>query len=185
MEIRKIVTELINIGTQVDICYVPSHCEIVGNEIADTLAGEGTTLDEEPFITTLTQNEFRSFLFGQCKKDTTNFPLLAERTETEHKVTIFPSIHPRVTVFMRKCLFNGFKDVWSGITCSCGDKIDLHHIFTNKCHEIETHFGALLKLFQQNGINETNFFRCHDKQGWQPVCLFYKCLYDSPFASSF
>ena len=78
---------------------MPSHANVMGNENADTLAKEGTKIDNEDEIADvlLTRNEAYRILKEEVTRDETICPNLHKRKETKRLEGIFADGPAEVT----------------------------------------------------------------------------------------
>ena len=121
-------------GINIDFCWIPSHCGIVGNEIADKLAKEGARQKHSNCTLKLDKNEIISILENRIH---------SEKLPFKHSILSYPR---NLSCLIYKIRLNAWKSKFSkNVECACGHPINILHILFN-C-------PILLPLFRMSGID--------------------------------
>ena len=133
-------------GTVVDFCWVPSHCGIKGNEMADRAARRGAKRSEQSldFIISKSTNDYYRLLeiaaWERCNTNTNGKKLLKKRFSfalVKGKL-LNSNMHyfRRVTSLSFRVRTNSLKIKFSkDVNCICGQRISLSHILYN-CQDV-------------------------------------------------
>ena len=151
--------EIYNENRSVELCHVPSHCKVCGNDRADTQANFGAQLNKRriPFDT-LSRKEGYRLVREAAKADKVNFKAFS--SDKFDKKGIFPqNENPYSVVLFRRLKLNTprFKwwDLCSGTrtTCPhCEETISLDHITISPCQTLSAEFEFVSNVLKTKGI---------------------------------
>ena len=160
--IKLIIKEINEQGKLVIFCHVPSHANVKGNENADTLAKEGTKIDNEDEIADvlLTRNEAYRILKEEVTRDETICPNLHKRKETKRLEGIFPDGPAEVTRTYRRVKlgtpkFKAYSYYRKEVPkCPhCGSTMNLEHILDVPCKTLKLEFKIEIQILKDKKLS--------------------------------
>ena len=183
-QVLRKISNLIAAGKSIALGHIPSHCDIKGNDLADTLANIATTKDTVDFKMCYTRKEAYRILWNSCKTNFVEFPSTEHYPELKG---IFPDIPKNELIMLRKMrtrsarLYCPFETLF----CSCGKEITFLHIFEN-CRPFREFNNKINKYMRDNNLYGPYIFLSkHEKLGWQPASFLCNLLMDSPLAFAY
>ena len=150
--------EIYNENYSVEICHVPSHCKVLGNDKADRQANFGAQLNRRIPFDTLSRKEGYRLVREAAQADKTNFKTFS--SEKFNKKGTFPKGENRhsIVIYRRLKLQNPrFKwwDLCSGsrTTCPhCDEAFSLGHITETPCPSLLIEFELVTNVLKAAGI---------------------------------
>ena len=186
LEILHLYTIISQRGTYVDMVWIPSHCNISGNEKADRAAKEAAKGQGQ----TCNIGHSASELCAKLK--TAAWSLWEERLKTESEQRSWHYLKPgtyNAPFFLSAHLQSLFhrtrvgvsKFHYCNIPCTCGDRVNLKHVFV--CQQLRRHFPRTTALLQQYNLPFENKYLSIPIQGcWSLAEMFIRELHGAPIA---
>ena len=164
----------------IELCHVPSHCGVVGNEHADLAANRGSKMTEEviPYFNNISRTEGYRLIMEAAKKDRVNFPTLA--SDNFSKKGIFPTgvSHFSIGIYRRLKLNNPwFKYVScisNTIKCPhCHSDLEIDHLTVNACQPLKNEFGFIHSTLVSNNTDVHDLLKLTTPANWSDAL--YMC----------
>ena len=178
------ITNLIKKGINIVIGHIPSHCEIFGNDLADTLAKDATKKNNIDVRIKYTRKETYRIIWEKCKTNFDDFPSCEHYPELKG---IYPDIPKHEIMMLRKMrtrssrLFCPFEN----LLCLCGQPITYWHIFEH-CRPLSEYKNKINNYMLEHNLRGELFYtKKHEKLGWQPASFFCQVVLDSPIAFAY
>ena len=174
LEIRYLLHQIIIKGTQILNSWIPSHCGIKGNDLADQaakLAAKGTSGPKHNIKLSIPEIKsiLKKVLFEKwsdefsayCQKHNYHNKLLKQGLFLSVPYSTLSRIHR----FHTNAIYCKFK----ADPCSCLGILNRHHLF-HPCQDLRHEIQSVLqKLSETNtSFDETILFE-HHTMGWQPL----------------
>ena len=187
--ILKLTSTLKVKGTHIQYQWVPSHCGLIGNEIADRAAKAGTNKIGPPDI------HFQLSLYHLLKKinhaawslgqrfhrDRTSRKWNITTCQGNSKDTLFSHIEPMAANQITIIRTNTWKTKFIVTRCPCQEQtISFQHCLFD-CSYLHNHFQPLRSLFS-NDSNQLSLLQNVTKDspnGWDPIILAAKLTISS------
>jgi ribonuclease HI len=188
-EIYLLNHQILTKGTDFKIVWIPSHCGIKGNDMADKAAklaalGEtGTTVDVG-LSTKEAQGQIKKHMFdnwgASLKKKGEGYSdpyLQALYLRERHLFRTLPRQQGRLALRLQTDSVN-FK--FDKALCNCKELIDINHIFS-QCQEMNTHFKGLREKLTGAGLS-FSLASCltEGPLEWTPLIWLVEAIWRSP-----
>ena len=183
-KIARKISNFIKEGKNIAIGHIPSHCDIKGNDLADTLAKNATKKDNIDIKMTYTRREAYRILWNSCKTNFEDFPSNQDYPELKG---IYPNIPQTELLILRKMRTRSAR-LWAPFEtqiCSCGKEINFNHIFED-CRSLSKYTRQLNNYMLENELDSNlEFINIHETLGWQPAKFLIKIIMESPIAFAY
>ena len=159
----------------VELCHVPSHCKVLGNDRADKQANFGARLNRRIPFDTLSRKEGYRLVREAAMADKVHFKVFS--SDKFNKKGTFPKGKNRhsVVIYRRLKLKNPRFSWWDKCSGSitacphCDEAMSLYHITVSPCQTLSTEFGPVINTLNSAGttaleainngkLNEALFF---------------------------
>jgi ribonuclease HI len=180
-----IINEILSKNINLSLLWVPSHCNIRGNEIADRFAKKASSTGTPTNIDYSLNEIYNKIDRNACKirhlhmksrckaHDWIFLPTLS------HNIPNLPRAYLKIINRIRTCSFSfRFKPSF----CTCGSTISLHHIFSCK----RLHSMSLVRKLQKDfKLTINDFFKVHSSIGIKPMKLFAEAVVSGKLSKLF
>ena len=183
-KIARKISNFIKEGKSIAIGHIPSHCDIKGNDLADSLAKDATKKENIDIKLSYTRREAYRILWDSCK---TNFEEFPSNLDYPDLRGIYPNIPQTELLILRKMRTKSARlcAPFETLICSCGKEIVFNHIFEN-CRSLSKYTRQLNNYMLENELDSTlEFINIHEKLGWQPARFLIKIIMESPIAFAY
>ena len=183
-QITRKISNLISAGKNIALGHIPSHCDIKGNDLADTLANTATDRDTIDLRMSYTRKEAYRILWNSCKTNFDEFPSTEYYPELKG---IYPNIPRNEILMLRKMRTRSARLYcpFETLLCGCGKEIEFEHIFEN-CRPFSEFNNKINNYMLDNNLfSPYIFLRKHEKMGWQPASFLCNLLMNSPLAFAY
>ena len=182
-KIKEKISLLILKGKTIEICYVPSHTSIPGNDKADKLAN-AITADKSNNIPVkdigYTRKETYALLNAYIKTESIDFPSYRTPGFSDG---IYPKLIPNYVVLIRKLRTKSCAFKWLNIKCKCGEKVTYNHLF-EYCQILTDTSTALNNYLVENNLKRDEFLS-ESGLGWAPAKFLCDIITSCPVAHAF
>ena len=165
-DIKLLISHISVRGSEISFCWIPSHCNILYNDVADRLAKCGASNSTEANLipnTKLAKYEIISILENYV------------RTKFLDKKATFYSCNRHLSKLIYKLKLNAWNTKFSqNVVCVCTQHISVNHLFF-EC-------PVLLKLYSEKNLKMNNF-DIHSIFGSDKLVDIVKVIYHSPVHS--
>ena len=149
-EISEVIHKCYARGKQIELCHIPSHANIPGNEVADKQANFGAKLTNEPVFPKLSRRECYKLIRDAAKTDPDFFHTLSN-SKYNRKGNFLRGANPISITIYRRIRFNNptfkFFEKINGVnqTCPhCQATFETSHLTINPCPPLAEEFKDLI-----------------------------------------
>ena len=175
-----LIDRILRRGQIVELIHVPSHCGVTGNEIADRIAKNATTLNRTLYLP-YTRKEAYALIMIQCKTDKTLFPtyqLFPTPNGTYPKLsTEYIILIRRLRVKISPCNYVIFN-------CKCNKRIKYEHLF-ECCIGFKNETKELLLYMKDKELTPKTILNKHTSFGWEPARLLCETIMKTSYSYCF
>ena len=177
------LSNLLQSGCEVDLCWVPSHCNIYGNDLADRAAKQAANLPTVTVDLGLSLSEMYSKLKIASKdKWKSQFTRLAQEKEWLDPYVVgegvFPKLKQNLLPIFYRMRTKTIKTDHIPVNCICGCRLKFDHVF--QCGNLRMHLPKTLSLLQLKGLPLSHSFFSTTDIDLRLIEVFIKELIASP-----
>ena len=159
--IRMYLADLRENGITVELCHVPSHCGVTGNELADLEANRGSKMSDDinENYNKLSRTEGYRLLNEAAKRDQINFPTFSD--DNFSKKGIFPKYVTPHTIFLyrrlkfKNPLFHFYNKITKDTAkCPhCNSNFNVQHFTSSACQTLIDELGFVQRTLVSNNTD--------------------------------
>lgn len=163
------------------IVHVPSHCKVIGNELADRLAQRATKLNEITKHIPYTRKEAYALIMSQCKKAKHLFPTYQHFPNPNGT---FPNLQTEFTILLRRLRVKISPCNYTIFECQCGKRVKYTHIFEN-CVGFKNDTKELMQYMSKNNLTYETILNKHSSLAWEPAHILCKTIFATKYSYCF
>ena len=163
------------------IVHVPSHCGVIGNEVADGIAQKATYLKEITNHIPYTRKEAYALINTQCKKDKRLFPTYQKFPNPRGT---FPNLQTEFIILLRRLRVKISPCNYTIFECQCGKRIKYTHLFEN-CIGFKQDTKELIQYMTNNNLTNETILNKHSSLNWEPAQLLCKTIFATKYSYCF